>query len=45
MAPTYGLGRRVPTHLAHLIKRVLLTTLTYGALAFARLKDGVAKKH
>jgi hypothetical protein len=44
MAPTHGLGRRVPTHVAHLIKRVLLTTIIFGALAFQRLKEGVAKK-
>jgi hypothetical protein len=45
MVPTHGLGRRAPTYLALLIKRVLLTTITFGALAFARLKERVAKKN
>jgi hypothetical protein len=44
MVPTHGLERRAPAHFAHLIKRVLLTTISFGALAFVRLKERVAKK-
>jgi hypothetical protein len=44
MVPTHGLGRRAPAHFAHLIKRVLLTTISFGVLAFGRLKERVAKK-
>jgi hypothetical protein len=36
-------GTPGPYTLCHLIKRVLLTTIAFGALAFALLKDRVAK--
>jgi hypothetical protein len=46
MVPTQSqLGRWAAAHFAHLMKRVLLTTIPFRVLAFARSKEHVAKKN